>query len=139
MRLVRSRLLLVLGLILTASFVACGDDEDTIEAGDPSPTTRASSDTGGAGGNTVTATAMDIKWEDTELTAPVGAVELELVNHGQILHTFLIEGREDDLKLEAQSNGTDSGTIDLEAGEYTFYCDVPGHRAAGMEGTLTVS
>jgi uncharacterized cupredoxin-like copper-binding protein len=32
----------------------------------------------------------------------------------------------------------DEGEIDLAAGEYVFYCDVPGHRDAGMEGTLTV-
>jgi uncharacterized cupredoxin-like copper-binding protein len=26
----------------------------------------------------------------------------------------------------------------LKAGKYTFYCPVPGHRAAGMKGTLTI-
>lgn len=30
-------------------------------------------------------------------------------------------------------------TIKLKPGRYTFYCTVPGHRAAGMHGTLIVS
>jgi plastocyanin len=29
-------------------------------------------------------------------------------------------------------------TLTLKAGTYKFYCSVPGHRAAGMEGTLVV-
>jgi plastocyanin len=35
--------------------------------------------------------------------------------------------------------GTKILALNLKAGTYKFYCSVPGHRAAGMEGTLTVN
>ena len=37
------------------------------------------------------------------------------------------------------SGGKKSFDVTLTAGKYTYYCSVPGHRAAGMQGTLTVS
>jgi uncharacterized cupredoxin-like copper-binding protein len=36
------------------------------------------------------------------------------------------------------ASGTHSITLNLKAGTYTLFCQVPGHRAAGMFGTLTV-
>ena len=35
-------------------------------------------------------------------------------------------------------NGISSFTTKLKPGTYTYFCQVPGHRAAGMSGTLTV-
>jgi uncharacterized cupredoxin-like copper-binding protein len=37
------------------------------------------------------------------------------------------------------SGGSKTLVVHLKPGTYTFYCSVPGHRAAGMQGTLTVS
>jgi uncharacterized cupredoxin-like copper-binding protein len=37
-----------------------------------------------------------------------------------------------------QPGGTSTVSLKLRPGRYTFYCPVPGHRQAGMEGTLTV-
>lgn len=50
------------------------------------------------------------------------------------------DGAEDDLEVvhaEADSTATGSFTVD-EPGTYTIYCAIPGHREAGMEGTLEV-
>ena len=37
-----------------------------------------------------------------------------------------------------KDGGVSTVNVDVKAGEYTFYCSVPGHRQGGMEGKLTV-
>ena len=65
-----------------------------------------------------------------------GPVTVEMSNKSGIPHDIAIDGLG---KGPVVSNGTSSFKATLQAGKtYTYYCTVPGHRAAGMQGTLTV-
>ena len=122
-------LLLSAGVLLAAG---CGDDEDEGGGGEAS---------GGGGGEALTLTADpggDISWEPGELSAPAGSVTIKLVNESSVPHAVEVEGNGVEEASETITAGDTELTVDLEAGEYTFYCPVGQHRQNGMEGTLTV-
>ena len=52
------------------------------------------------------------------------------------LHNFSID--ELDIDVDIAPGATEEVVINAPAGTYEFYCNVPGHKAAGMLGTLTV-
>lgn len=64
-------------------------------------------------------------------------IEMTLENRGQIFHNLLIEGAPG-FVLEADAARSDVGVVDLADGTWVMYCDVPGHREAGMEAELFV-
>jgi len=77
-------------------------------------------------------------WSETALEASAGAV-IAITNTGFLEHNFTI----DELDIAENLPGGQVVEVtlpgDLAAGDtYTFYCSVLGHRAAGMEGTLTI-
>jgi plastocyanin len=75
--------------------------------------------------------------KDPEVPAGIVAIKLEST---QGLHTLVFDdGKLPGFKLEAGSGKSDQLKADLKPGKYPFYCDIPGHREAGMEGTLTVT
>ena len=87
----------------------------------------------------LTVHAFDIGWREKELTIGPGKVAIKMVNEGAIAHTFVLEGVAGGKKLNTPSAGaTDIGTFDVQAGTYTYFCDIPGHRQGGMEGQLVV-
>ena len=92
-------------------------------------------------GATFTVHAKDVlKFDKSEYTAKSGPITIGYANDGNLVHTLLIDGHPDFKKLQVASNQkSDSGTVDLPPGTYTLYCDVPGHRASGMQATLVVS
>jgi plastocyanin len=132
-------LLLFTVLALAVGASACGGDDD--DGGAEPATTEETTTGGGGGGGHITLTADPggaISFDQTELTAPAGEVTIELVNESGIPHNVEVEGNGVEEVSETITEGTTELTLDLQAGEYEFYCAVPGHREGGMEGTLTV-
>ena len=78
------------------------------------------------------------KFEQERYTASPGVVEIEYILDGFQAHNLLIEGYEEDLVLEVENGETANGSISLEPGRYILYCDIAGHREAGMEAQLLV-
>jgi plastocyanin len=78
-------------------------------------------------------------FEPDKLAAKAGPVTIEYDNPSPVDHSVAIEaGSETLAESEIATDATLTATADLEPGEFVFYCTVPGHREAGMEGTLTV-
>ena len=85
---------------------------------------------------TLDISASNFSFAPNTLTAPAGVIQVNLKSDG--LHDVVIEGLPG-FQVEATSGNTTSGKVKLAKGKYTFFCDVAGHRAKGMEGTLTVT
>jgi uncharacterized cupredoxin-like copper-binding protein len=138
----------VVALALAA--VACGENGDN---GD------------GEHGGGLLVRAENMRFSPDSLVVPLDdEVELTLVNADPVEHDFQIDrievdviaggagdgghgthgehhphGGENVLALHTDVGETQSVTFRaLEAGEYEFYCTIPGHRESGMTGTLTV-
>jgi uncharacterized cupredoxin-like copper-binding protein len=74
-----------------------------------------------------------------DAAAAAGKVTFESKNNEPIGHDIAVEGNGVNAKGEVvKDGGTSTFSADLKPGVYTFYCSVPGHRAGGMEGKLTV-
>ncbi len=83
--------------------------------------------------------ATGLNYEFAEAEAPAGPLTLESVNEQPVEHNIAVDGNGVDEKGEVVTNGgTSTVEVDLEPGEYAFYCSVPGHREGGMEGPLTI-
>ena len=137
---------------LAVTAAGCGDDESKDSGGgaasDPArtPTATQPTETGAGGGGSASGAIQiaadpsgQLKFDKSELTAKAGKVTITMDNPSEIPHAVSIRGKgiDEDGKT-VQKGGKSTVSADLEAGEYEFYCPVPGHEPAGMKGTLTV-
>ena len=112
----------------------------------PATTTTAPSTSGGAsssGGQTVSLEANkegQLEYNTKTLSAKAGKVTIALTNMAALAHDVTVESASGERLggVEPFSGGTKDLSLTLKPGTYKFYCSVPGHRQAGMEGTLTV-
>jgi plastocyanin len=132
---------------LTVGVAACGGSSGSKTTSSSAPASTSSSSSGSAssgGGGTVTDAADpsgQLKFTSDNLTAKAGKTTVKFTNTSQLPHNMTIvdsSGKQVGA-TPTFSGGTKSFTADLKPGKYTFYCSVPGHRQAGMQGTLTVS
>ena len=143
--------------VVAALLAGCGGGSGTTAASQTAAGTEA------GGGQTITIKMGDFYFEPKNATAPAGQTTIEAPNEGSVEHELVVfktnknpaklpteaNGEVDEEKLdkEAEEAGeiadvepgdTKSEEFDLTPGKYVIFCNLPGHYAQGMYGTLTV-
>jgi len=121
----------VFALLAAVAFAACGGGGDGGSAkGYVEPKGKSTA--------TIAIEAGNFYFKPNAITANAGIATIALTAKNGI-HDLVFDGAYSGFTLEADGGGgTQSKKIDLKPGKYTFYCSITGHRAQGMEGTLTV-
>jgi plastocyanin len=130
-------LFLIVLSALALGLAACGG------GGNEAATTGGGATTAGGGGGGTLQLAADpsgaLKFDKTSLEATAGSVTIDFTNDSSLPHDVKLQGPGVDGEgTDTITGSSTSVTLDLQPGEYTFYCSVDGHRAAGMEGKLVV-
>jgi plastocyanin len=81
-----------------------------------------------------------LKYNATTLTAKAGKVSIDFTNMSSLGHNLTVASASGAVvgATPTFQGASKTLTLNLKPGTYKFYCSVPGHREAGMEGTLTV-
>jgi plastocyanin len=122
---------------------AAGDAVEgaTDEAGDAAGDATDGDGAGGGGeGATleIPAAEQGFAFAKTAVTAQAGTVTLSMPNPSTLEHNIAVDEPEQEVGDTVGQGDTSEITVDFPAGEYEYYCAVPGHREGGMVGTLTV-
>jgi plastocyanin len=134
-----SALAVVLGFGAAACSLGSGRVPAYREASRPQPTRpEATSGSGASPSQTLDFVAVDIKYAQPPTQAAAGKTTIVLRNEGLSIHNVTLEGLGDKPVVEARGGQTAEAAITLTPGTYTYFCSIPGHRAAGMAGTLVV-
>jgi plastocyanin len=147
--LARGVAVLALGL---GALTACGGNSDAGDAAATTTTSSAAETTTGAtessaasGGasqtQALTATEDNFSISLDKDTLTAGTYEITVVNKGSATHDLAVEedGTTEEQTDSIAPGGSTTLTVDLDPGEYVFYCTIGNHRAMGMEITVQVT
>ena len=153
----RRAIALALALIVALVLAACGSSSSSTTSTTSTKTSNSGgSKTNGSGGTSAVPPSTkakssehltlaanpqgEFKYDKTTLTATAGVASLTLANSSPVEHNVTIENSAGTIVggTTTFAGGSHTIQISLKAGKYKFFCSVPGHRQAGMEGTLTV-
>lgn len=143
--------------VMSLALVACASDDDTNEEA-ATATPEATEAGGEAAATEINATLSEFAFELSAASAPAGEVTFVAENIGALPHELAIvrsDEAEDALPLdgavvdesgldivgriaEFPAGETESGTFQLEAGNYILICNVAGHYQGGMHTAFTV-
>jgi plastocyanin len=140
-------------VLASVALVACGGSSES----NTNPTTESGGEASGGGtaaegtkksgeaggGSTLNFEADpggELAYTTTEATAKAGKVTVDFNNPQSLPHDVAIENSSGQTvgQTKVIAQGEASTTVNLKPGTYHYYCTVPGHREAGMEGTLVV-
>ena len=124
---------------------ACGGSSSSSSSSTGSSSAPASTPTQPSGSPSGSSIGADpggqLKFTKSSLSAKAGKVAIRFTNSAPVPHNLTIQQGTNGAVVGATptfSGGTKTLSVNLKPGTYTFFCSVPGHRQAGMQGTLTV-
>jgi plastocyanin len=141
-------LVLILLLLVSVAIIGCGNEQTTGEsrgeATGGNEATRGEHPGSEAYGSPPLEFEADpggkLAYTTDEVTAKEGNVTIEFTNPQSVPHNVTVEAKGDGrVKTKVVANGFAAVTVTLDKEQdFIFYCSVPGHRKAGMEGTINV-
>jgi alcohol dehydrogenase (cytochrome c) len=102
------------------------------------PASTAPSAAASAAATTVALSAIDLAFQPKDFTIPANTdVTIEMTNNGAAIHDFFQpDTKADTGQVQPGQKGT--AVVNLPPGTYQYWCSIPGHKDAGMVGTITV-
>lgn len=141
----RTATLFALPLVAAALLVGCGGD-DSSDSDSPNASDTATKEQSPAS-TTADAEVVELQAdpdgalayvEDT-LDAKPGNVAVAFTNDASVAHDVVFEQDGNEVaRSDVFTGGSETVAFKAKKGDYTYFCSLPGHREAGMEGTLKV-